>query len=240
MSTSSLLSISDVSVVHGQHRVLHDITLTVRAQDFLTIIGPNGAGKTTLLKVLLGLQKSTTGQVWRSPEARLAYMPQQLNLSPLLPLTVATFLKLAPSYTPLLLEEILDVLALPDLLPKPMHSLSGGERQRVLLARALLAQPNVLVLDEPAQNLDIHGQMQFYALLQSLYSQQRFSVVMVSHDVHTVMAQSHHVICLYHHICCEGKPMTIRQNPAFTKLFGDDAVRLLAGYHHTHEGHTHD
>jgi zinc transport system ATP-binding protein len=142
------------------------------------------------------------------------------------------------------IEKIADETNIKSLLEKPVHVLSGGERQRVLLARSLIGNPELLVLDEPAQNLDISGQLAFYKLLEQIYQSRSLSILMVSHDLHMVMATTKKVVCLFHHICCSGEPQIVTKDPEFVSLFGNDMAEMMAvyqhGHNHTHEVHDHD
>jgi zinc transport system ATP-binding protein len=205
-----------------------------------TLIGPNGAGKSTLVKVILGLQKPTSGKLNRQRKLKIGYVPQKLKLNDSLPLNVTRFLNLAGKYSK---QECIDALRLvgaEHLLNSNMHRLSGGENQRVLLARALLQRPQLLVLDEPAQGVDIQGQIDLYDLIESIRHRFDCGVFMVSHDLHLVMAKTDDVICLHHHVCCSGSPATITQHPSYIALFGNAARDSLAFYHHDHEHHHHD
>ena len=226
---------------YGATTALEHVGLQMQAGDFLTVIGPNGAGKTTLLRVLLGLEKATGGTVERSPDIRIGYVPQRLPLNPNLPMTVMRFLNMGGAALPEAIAQVSAEVHVESILQHQVAALSGGEMQRVLLARALLRQPQLLVLDEPAQNLDMAGQMEFYRLLDAYHARSGCAVVMVSHDLHLVMARSTRVICLYHHICCEGTPRSVTQDPEFARVMGEDVAKLLAGYVHRHDhAHTHD
>ncbi len=224
---------------YGGREVLHDVSLSIRAGEIVTLVGPNGAGKTTLLKILLGLEKPQHGTVEQAPGLRIGYVPQHFNPQPSLPMTARGFLQLyAPNADDRIdvLAEQLDVL---EVLDSPLTALSGGESRRLLLARALLHQPQLLVLDEPTQGVDVAGQGDLYRLLKRLSAEQGFAVLMVSHDLYVVMASTERVICLNHHICCEGAPSAVGNEPAFRQLFGEDLSRQLAMYHHHHD-HAHD
>ncbi len=202
----------------GHTVVLEKVDIVVQAGRVVTVIGPNGAGKTTLLRVLLGLTAANSGVVRRRAGLRIGYVPQRLHVDPTLPLTVQRFLGLVPERR--LVGHVLEELAITRLLDKPMQRLSGGEMQRVLLARALLGDPDLLVLDEPAQSVDIGGQGELYALIGRLRDQHGYGVLLVSHDLHLVMGATDHVICLNRHVCCTGAPALVRKNLEYIALFG--------------------
>lgn len=200
----------------------------------MTIVGPNGAGKTTLLNCLLGLETPEYGKVTRSSGLRIGYVPQHFTPAPSLPMNVGNFLKLYGALD----EELVVTLEIAALLPKQLSNLSGGELRRVLLARALMQQPSLLVLDEPTAGVDVGGQAALYQLLKRLSSERNFAVLMVSHDLYVVMAATERVICLNHHICCEGTPQHVGGDASFRALFGNTLADQLALYHH-HHTHSH-
>lgn len=204
----------------------------------MTLIGPNGAGKTTLLRVLLGLEQPDSGSIIFSPGVEIGYMPQQFSLDPALPLSVRDFLEL---YHPdaARVEEVAEQLRIVLLLSERVHGLSGGEWRRILLARAILRKPKMLVLDEPMAGVDVSGQAELYRLIESLVDDYGCGVLMVSHDLHVVMASTHHVVCLNHHVCCEGKPQQLGGDPAFKEVFGEEMASRLALYTHRHD-HDHN
>ena len=228
-----------VSVRHGGRTLLRDVSLRIEERDFITIVGPNGAGKTTLLKCLMGFLAPDEGAVARAPKLRIGYVPQRFSTDPAMPLSARRFLALRKRADARAIAEVAAETAAHDALDKPMHVLSGGELQRVLLARALLGDPQLLVLDEGAQNLDVSGQLAFYRLLERIYDERRLAILMVSHDLHLVMASTRHVVCLFHHVCCSGRPREVAQDPEFISLFGDDVAKMMAVYHHEHD-HAHD
>lgn len=232
------ITVENVSVIKAKKKLLDDVSLRVLPNDFITIIGPNGAGKTTLLHVLLGLVKPTSGTVEKQSKLKISYIPQSLHIDKTLPMTVKRFLQLAGKVAASDILEVLQHIGIAHLDKQILSQLSGGEFQRVLLARSLLQKPDILLLDEPAQNLDVGGQLAFYKLLEDIYKEGKTSIVMVSHDIHLVLASSSQVICLYHHICCSGEPSYVTQDPKFKELFGEDMVDMMAVYHHAHQ-HTH-
>lgn len=229
----------DISVKRQGKTILNSVSLAVKQGEFITVVGPNGAGKSTLLKALIGIETVDDGEVMLKPDTRIGYVPQRLNVPYTLPISAEHFLKLGRKISSEMLDETVEMVGIAHCLQTPLYSLSGGEMQRVLLARSLLCSPQLLVLDEPAQNLDIGGQLHFYQLLESIYTEKQMSIVMVSHDLHMVMASSQRVICLYHHICCSGAPHMVAKDPEFVSLFGEDMSQMLAVYHHLHD-HEHD
>ena len=235
---NTLLALNDASVVRDGRKILDSVSLTLQRGEIITIIGPNGAGKSTLLKLALGLIAPTSGNVRRSDGLRIGYMPQQLHIDANLPLSTVRFLQLASAQTSAIRAALAEVGA-SGLEQHAVQSLSGGEMQRVLLARALLRNPDLLVLDEPVQGVDVGGQTEMYALIAELRHRHHCGVLMVSHDLHWVMAQTDRVLCLNQHVCCEGHPEHVGNDPAYRALFGDAAVAAIAPYHH-HHNHAHD
>lgn len=233
-----LIRAEHVTVIRDRQTLLKDVSLAVGTHDFITIIGPNGAGKSLLLKCLMGFYTPDRGTVNRREALKLGYVPQQLLPDYTLPVTAGRFLKLRKQVKRVddaAVEKVTEEIAVQHLLEKPLHLLSGGELQRVLLSRALLHDPELLVLDEPAQNLDICGQLVFYKLLERIYNERKIGILMVSHDLHLVMSCTKKVVCLFHHICCSGTPRVVTQDPEFISLFGDDMARMMAVYHHSHD-----
>ncbi|KXI23142.1 zinc ABC transporter ATP-binding protein ZnuC [Photobacterium sanguinicancri] len=234
-----LVELQSVTVTFAERHVLDQVSLKLERGQITTLIGPNGAGKSTLVKVITGLRKPSAGKVIRKKGLRIGYVPQKLQLNASLPLTVDRFMQLAGRYSESDRLEALRLVGGPHLHHSNMHSLSGGETQRVLLARALLQKPDVLVLDEPVQGVDVNGQLELYSLIQSLRDKLDCAILMVSHDLHLVMAKTDHVICLHHHICCSGEPDAITNHPSYVALFGKQQSEQLALYHHQHN-HDHD
>jgi zinc transport system ATP-binding protein len=236
-SPSPLVDLDGISLAFGRRVALSDVSLAVAPGEIVTIIGPNGAGKTTLLRVVLGLQRPDAGRVTRRPGLRVGYLPQRLAIDETLPLTVKRFLALAPGARKPLPAALAEVGA-GHTLELPVQTLSGGELQRVLLARALLREPELLVLDEPAQGVDIAGQAELFALVRRIRDQRHCGVLLVSHDLHLVMAATDRVLCLNHHVCCSGHPEAVTRDPAYRALFGA-AIDGFALYAH-HHNHRHD
>ncbi|MCH7710818.1 MAG: zinc ABC transporter ATP-binding protein ZnuC [Proteobacteria bacterium] len=235
----SLVEARGIYLSFGATEVLSDAGLTVREGEVVTLIGPNGAGKTTLIRVLLGLLRPDAGTVWLRPGLSIGYVPQNLSVDPVLPLSVGRFLDLARRPRRGSMEQALAEVGAGHTLDLPLQTLSGGETRRVLLARALLGEPDLLVLDEPVQGVDLTGQAELYGLIGRIRHERRLGVLLVSHDLHLVMAATDEVICLNHHVCCAGRPETVSRHPEYIALFGPAIAQSFAVYAHAHD-HEHD
>ncbi len=234
----NLIQASNISVSRQGNKILENVSIRVGKHDFLTMIGPNGAGKSMLLKCLMGFYMPDTGEIRKMAGLRIGYVPQNFSPENSMPISVRRFLGLRRKTETAVLETVVEETGILKMLDQPLFSLSGGERQRVLLARSLLDNPHLLVLDEPAQNLDISGQLAFYKLIEKIFKERKVSILMVSHDLHLVMASTNEVICLFHHVCCSGEPQIVAKDPEFISLFGEDMATMMAAYHHSHD-HVH-
>lgn len=219
--------------------LLERVDLAIEPGEIVSLIGPNGAGKTTLVRILLGLMPPDHGSVRRRPGLRIGYVPQRLQLDPVLPLTVRRFLALGARAPEARWTAVLTEVGVPHLLDRAMTALSGGEFQRVLLARALLREPELLVLDEPVQGVDVGGQAEVYALIARIRDARGCAVLLVSHDLHMVMSATDRVVCLNRHVCCEGQADAVSRHPEYLALFGPRVAASLALYAHHHD-HVHD
>ncbi len=234
----SLIEVRGATVRLGGRIVLRDIDLSLEAGEIVTIVGPNGSGKSTLLRMLIGAVRPTRGRVLRQAGLRVGYVPQRLHIDPTLPMTVRRFLDLPRRHDHAVLAGALEQAGLPDLAGRQMADLSGGQFQRVLLARALLRHPDVLMLDEATQGLDQPGQAAFYRRIEEVRNTLGCAVLMVSHELHVVMSASDRVICLNGHICCQGAPEVVRRAAEYRALFGAGTGGALALYRHEHD-HAH-
>ena len=228
-----IIELKDVALTLDRQAILSDINLTIERGDFLTLIGPNGAGKTSLLRLIAGLEPPTSGKINRAADLKFGYVPQAIRLDRFLPLRVKDFISLYISGK-WQDREIVHKTRLIPLLEKEVASLSGGELQRVLLARTLLLETDVLLLDEPVQWLDYTGHQDLYRLIIEHHRNQNRTVILVSHDLHWVLKESHRVLCLNKHICCEGTPDHVRQTTSYRDLFPDPLEFTTYTHHHDH------
>lgn len=235
----SLIAAENISVSYGANTVLRDVSLTVEPGEIVTVVGPNGSGKTTLLRLLIGAASPSSGRVTHKPGLRIGYVPQKLHIDPTLPITVERFLRLPGGTTREACTAALERAGVPGLSQRQMSALSGGQFQRVLLARALINEPDLLLLDEATQGLDQPGSAAFYLQIEQVRQKTGCAILMISHELHVVMAASDRVICLNGHVCCEGTPELVSAAPEYRALFGTGTGGALALYRHEHD-HTHD
>ncbi len=228
-----LVEAKAVTLSLGGRKILDAVDLVVRAGEILAMIGPNGAGKTTLVRVILGLLKADSGACFSAPGLRIGYMPQRIAVDPILPLTVQRFLTLSHRATEQQLRQALAEVGIERLLKSPVQQISGGEMQRVMLARALLRRPDLLVLDEPVQGVDVTGQAELFDRIAAIRDRHGCGILMVSHDLHLVMAKADRVLCLNQHVCCFGRPETVSSDPSYLELFG--SYPSMALYTHNHD-----
>lgn len=235
----SLVTLENASIRHSGNPVLTDVNFSITKGEIVTLVGPNGSGKSTFLRSIIGALQPSSGRVIRSAGLRIGYVPQKLHIDATLPLTVRRFLSLPKRVSNSVAEQALDRAGAGNLAARQMSRLSGGQFQRVLLARALLCDPQLLILDEATQGLDQPGSAAFYQQIETVRQQLGCAVLMVSHELHVVMAASDRVICLNGHICCEGKPEHVASAPEYRALFGTGTHGALALYRHEHN-HSHD
>jgi len=236
---TKLVSARALHVERAGQEILDGVDIDIAGGEIVTLIGPNGAGKTTLVRVLLGLERADDGEMFKAERLRIGYVPQRLELDRALPMTVARFLSLGTEADARRITASLAEVGAPHVAASQLSALSGGEVQRVFLARALLRQPDLLVLDEPVRGVDQAGEAELYRLIGRLRAERGFSVLLVSHDLHVVMAASDRVICLNRHVCCSGVPTTVARHPEYERLFGAATAPAFAVYEHHHD-HAHD
>lgn len=234
-----LIEARNVTVRAGGREILDQVDLSVSRGEIVTLIGLNGAGKSTLVRVLLGLVTPDEGSVHRKPGLKIGYSPQHLQRDPALPLSVRRFLNLDARHDEAALKQVLDDVGAAEILEAPLSDISGGELHRILLARSLLRHPDLLVLDEPLAGVDVTSQSELYRVIGDVRDRYDCGVLLVSHDLHVVMAATDRVVCLNHHVCCTGHPHAITSDPRFVSLFGKQVADVVAVYAHSHD-HAHD
>lgn len=236
----SLVQVEGLSVRYGARTVLSHVSLRVEPGEIVTIVGPNGSGKTSLLRAIIGAVKPFQGRVVQGNNVTIGYVPQKLHIDDTLPITVSRFLKLPGGVSAADISEALRQAGVPDLAKSQLSKLSGGQFQRVLLARALIGKPDLLLLDEATQGLDQRGSASFYQQIETVRQDTGCAVLMISHELHVVMSASDRVICLNGHVCCEGTPAVVASAPEYRALFGTGTGGALALYRHEHDhGHDH-
>lgn len=234
-----LIAATGLTVRHGAVTPLAGVTVAIEPGEIVTIVGPNGSGKSTLVRALIGLEILAEGTLIRREALRIGYVPQRLHVDAQLPMTVRRFLSLPRRVSDGKAIAALERTGVAALGPRQFSQLSGGQLQRVLLARAILSEPDILILDEPTQGLDQAGAAGFYRLLAELRAETGAAVLLVSHDLHVVMSASDRIICLNGHICCEGTPRVVSAAPEYRALFGQGTGGALALYRHEHD-HDHE
>ncbi len=235
----SLVTVENLSLSYGANTVLHYVNMDIEPGEIVTIVGPNGSGKTSLLRAIIGAVKPSVGQVSLKPGLKIGYVPQKLHIDPTLPISVERFMRLTHNVPRRDCVAALETAGVPDLLRRQMSQLSGGQFQRVLLARALINRPDVLLLDEATQGLDQPGSASFYRQIEDVRRETGCAILMISHELHVVMSASDRVICLNGHVCCEGSPAVVASAPEYRALFGSGTGGALALYRHDHD-HDHD
>lgn len=235
----TLVDVKNVSVKLGGHAALSNVDFSISSGEIVTVIGPNGSGKSTLMRTIIGALRPTTGTVSRIDDLRIGYVPQKLQIDASLPMTVARFMGLPRRRSNDEINAALVAAGAPNLATRQITDLSGGQLQRILLARALIDSPNLLILDEATQGLDQSGSAAFYRQIEAVRQSLGCAVLMVSHDLHVVMATSDRVVCLNGHVCCHGTPDLVASAPEYRELFGAGTQGALALYRHEHT-HTHD
>lgn len=236
--TKSLVNLVQAGVNRDARWLVRGVSFKVDAGEIVTLIGPNGSGKSTTAKMALGILTPDEGKVERRPDLAVSYVPQKIAIDWTLPLRVNHFMKLTGAASGTDIEEALDLTGVGHLMRAEVRALSGGEFQRVLIARALARKPQLLVLDEPVQGVDFAGEIALYELIGRIRDELNCGIILISHDLHVVMATTDHVVCLNGHICCSGTPQLVSESAEYKTLFGARVASGLAVYEHKHD-HTH-
>ena len=230
-----LVSLDNAGVFMSDKWLVRGVSLDVRRGEIVTLIGPNGSGKSTTAKMALGVVNPSEGSAQCRRDIRVSYVPQKLAVDWTMPLTVTRFMALSRAANENEVQRALSSTGIEHLKNAQVRNLSGGEFQRVLLARAMVNKPELLVLDEPVQGVDFNGEIALYRLIEEIRGELNCGIILISHDLHVVMSSTNKVICLNGHVCCSGSPEAVASAPEFRTLFGDRAANELAFYKHNHD-----
>ena len=234
---STLVKLNNAGFKQNDKWLVEGVSLTVKKGKIVTLIGPNGSGKSTTAKIALGIYKNIEGSVEKYTN-KVGYVPQKISIDWTLPLRVYDFMLLTENIKDEAIDEALTLTGVIHLKNKNLGNLSGGEFQRVLIARAISKKPELLVLDEPVQGVDYTGEIALYELIKRISDSLNCGILLISHDLHTVMTATDHVVCLNGHVCCSGTPMDVAKNNEYKTLFGEQASQILSVYEHKHD-HVH-
>ena len=237
VNNNTLVILKDAGYRQNDKWLVKGVSLAVEKGKIVTLIGPNGSGKSTTAKIALGIFKKIEGEVEKYTN-KIGYVPQKISIDWTLPLRVYDFLTLTENISEVAIDEALSLTGVIHLKNKNLGNLSGGEFQRVLLARAISKKPELLVLDEPVQGVDFTGEIALYELIKKISDQLNCGILLISHDLHTVMSATDHVVCLNGHVCCSGSPIDVAKNNEYKALFGEQASQILTRYEHKHD-HVH-
>ena len=234
LNKNTLVRLKDAGIKQDEKWLVQGVSLEVNRGKIITLIGPNGSGKSTTAKIALGIYKNYEGSVEKFTN-KIGYVPQKISIDWTLPLRVSDFMVLTENLSTNEIEEALSLTGVNHLVNKNLGNLSGGEFQRVLLARAISKKPDLLVLDEPVQGVDFTGEIALYELIKKISDELNCGILLISHDLHTVMSATDHVVCLNGHVCCSGSPMDVAKNNEYKALFGEQASQILSRYEHRHD-----
>jgi len=234
LNQNILVKLDNVGISINDKWLVKGVSLQVEKNKIVTLIGPNGSGKSTTAKIALGIYKKIQGKVEKYT-SKVGYVPQKISIDWTLPLRVKDFMTLTESLDNETITEALSLTGVIHLKEKNLSDLSGGEFQRVLLARAISKKPELLVLDEPVQGVDFTGEIALYELIKKISDELNCGILLISHDLHTVMTATDHVVCLNGHVCCSGSPIDVAKNNEYKALFGEQASQILTRYEHRHD-----
>ena len=232
---NSLIKLNNCGVKRNNKWLVRGVSLNVNKGQIVTLIGPNGSGKSTTAKMALGILKPDEGSNTISQNIKISYVPQKISIDWSLPLRVIDFMNITEKFAKNEIEKALSMTGIKKLIFRDVKNLSGGEFQRLLMARAIAKNPDFLVLDEPVQGVDYPGEIALYKIIQEIVKNLNCGILLISHNLHVVMSQTDHVICLNGHVCCSGAPKSIVKEPEYIKLFGDNMDPTLALYQHEHD-----
>tara|TARA_B000000475_G_C15975211_1_gene438663 strand:+ start:484 stop:1236 length:753 start_codon:yes stop_codon:yes gene_type:complete len=233
--TTPLISLKNAGIFRSDRWLVRGVTFDLKPGEILTLIGPNGSGKSTTAKVALGIYSPDEGSAQRQQKLKVRYVPQRFSIDWTIPLKVKRLMNLTGRVGTKEANEAMSLTGTLHLANSEVRTLSGGEIQRVLLARAIAFKPDLLVLDEPVQGVDFNGEIEMYGLIKKIRDDLNCGVLLISHDLHIVMAATDQVICLNGHVCCSGSPANVADSKEYKDLFGDRALSGLALYEHHHK-----
>ena len=237
LEKNNLVKLENAGYCQNDKWLVRGVSLDVEKGKIVTLIGPNGSGKSTTAKIALGIYKKIEGKVKKFTK-KVGYVPQKVSIDWTLPLRVNDFMVLTENLKDDAINDALSLTGVEHLKNKNLGNLSGGEFQRVLLARAISKKPELLVLDEPVQGVDFTGEIALYELIKKISDELNCGILLISHDLHTVMSATDHVVCLNGHVCCSGSPIDVAKNNEYKALFGEQASQILSVYEHRHD-HVH-
>jgi len=229
-----LCSLENVSLEINKTKIIRDISISIKKGEITTLIGPNGGGKTSIARILLGILKPTSGKIVKDENLRIGYMPQKISFDKTIPLTAQDFVKLSDKNIKID-EDLVEKLNVTNILNSQIQDLSGGQLQKILLIKALSNNPNLLVLDEPTQYLDINAIEDFYQIIDNIKKAKNCSILLISHDLITIMKKTDAVYCVNNHICCSGTPEKVNNHPEYLSLFGGKSNVGIYQHHHDHK-----
>ncbi len=232
-----IAKLENISLALNRQTILSGINLELAKGKITTLIGPNGGGKTSIARILLGILKPTSGKVVKKSSLKIGYMPQKIEIDRTIPMTAKDFIQLSTHSVKF--DKALKILAsrlnVEKILERQIHDLSGGQMQKILFLRALINHPELLVLDEPTQYMDIAGTQDFYQIIDEVRKASNCAILLISHDLHAVMQKTDLVFCVNHHVCCHGTPESVNQHPEYLSLFGNKGALAIYQHHHDHQ-----
>jgi len=241
-----IVSINNLNLKNGSDIILDNVSFKIKKGDFLGIIGPNGAGKTTLFKCMLGLNKNFSGTIrifnkdvkkeYKKIYKKIGYIPQSNNFDPQFPATVKEIIELGTIEKKKLskdtLKEIVEFTGIAEYLDKRIGNLSGGQQQRVMITKALINEPELLILDEPGTAIDINILKLFYKLLIKLNQEKKITIIWSSHDLDAVNLLSNRVACIYKKLLFHGGSKEFFSDENNIKKFTESAMHIHIKSHY--------
>ncbi len=232
-----LASLENIGLKIDGQQIIDKVSLHLNKGKITTLIGPNGGGKTSIARILLGVLQPTSGIITKDANLKIGYMPQKIVIDKTIPMTVENFLTLSTHKIIFddKINHLVERLKIGNILKKQIHDLSGGQMQKVLFLRSIINSPDLLVLDEPTQYMDINATEEFYQIIDEIRKSQDCAILLISHDLHMVMQKTDVVFCVNHHVCCHGAPEDINQHPEYLSLFGNRSNLAIYQHHHDHK-----